>query len=345
MEDRKSTDFGPLALLLTAGLTDSFIRPFGQTIRGCSAQPFVLASCLLFPLFWLLMSLYCRAASGTKRPWLFNGLLTGVLLLSAAMEIMQCQRFYAYVLGPHLPLFWFLLLTLAVTAYSRTMSKGALARTAQMVLLLWGFSLVLMVIAVMGLMRVENLECQPLNWPGLKDGLALRAMLLPEYLLLPVLVDRCKQKSTARHAAAWMVGGLFVADVFLAIIVELVLGPHAQDQAQALYSVARLGGISVFRRLDAVHVCVWLMLYFIKISLYFESALQLLGEMSGHRPTPRLTFVLFGVSLVLFGALWRWNGSGVYWLQQGLLWVLLIAPLFWRKRGKDRCETQQDGLA
>lgn len=345
MERNQTSCAGPLALLLTASLASSFIQPFGQAAQGGSAQNFLLASCLLFPVLWGILTLYCYCTAGRKRPLFFDGLLAGVLMLSAAMEMMQCQRFYAYVLGPHLPLFWFLLLTFLVTAYSRTMSKGALARTAQMVLLILAISLILMVTAVLGLMRIENLSCSPINGKTLASGLTMRAMLLPEYLLLPVLADRCKNWKSSSHAAAWMIGLLFVADALLAITAELVLGSHAQDQAQALYSVARLGGISVFRRLDALHVCVWLMLYFVKISLYFETALQLVGGMCRKKPRFQSFALMFAATMILFAIVWRWNGTYIYWVQQGILSVLLLLPLFWRKERIPVCKERSNGAS
>lgn len=345
MERNQTSCEGPLALLLAASLASSFIQPFGQAVQGGSAQNFLLASCILFPVLCGILTLYCYRTAGRKRPLLFDGLLAGVLMLSAAMEMMQCQRFYAYVLGPHLPLFWFLLLTFLVTAYCRTMSKGALARTAQIVLLILGISLMLMVAAVLGLMRVENLSCRPINKETLASGLMMRAMLLPEYLLLPVLADRCKNWKSSCRTAAWMVGLLFVIDGLLAVTAELVLGSHVKDQAQALYSVARLGGISVFRRLDALHVCVWLMLYFVKISLYFENALQLMGGMCRKKQGFQSFALMFAATMILFAVVWRCKGMYIYWVQQGILIILLLLPLFWRKEGIPVCKERSNGAS
>ena len=323
-----------LPILLASVLVGSFIRPFQSLIFARTAQSVLLSELLLFPLLWLMLFFYGKRTTAAAKSKAFCRVFAVSLLFSAAVELMHCQRFYAFVLGSHLPLFWFLTLSLAVAAYGQSMSKGTLGRTAQLVLVFSAVSLVILLIAVSDKMRVENLTCQPVTEAGVPHTMLLRAALCPEYLLLPVLASENNQKQHCAAKAAVLPSVLFLIDFVLVLAAELVLGPQAQGHSQSAYTVARLGALSVFRRLDALHISTWMMLFYLKIALYFWAA----GKLVEHTKTGKNKLSGFLEAscavLVFFAMVWYCPDLAV--LQQIMLCLLLLWP-FLMKGGRCRC--------
>lgn len=107
---------------------------------------------------------------------------------------------------------------------------------------------------------------------------------------------------------------------------ELTLGAAYTQQTQPVFTIARLGGLSVFRRMDALHVGVWLLLFLIKISLYFAGFIRLwtrsFSPKNEHMPFWAALALVVGVFL----AAWNRNETWAFLGQQGLLalGVLLI---------------------
>lgn len=324
----------PLPLVLVTALAGSFIRPFGQPVQQPAAQGYLLAGLAAAPALCLALCLYGRAASSRRMPGWFCLALAGVLALSAAMELLQCQRFYNYVLADQLSLFWFLALALGVAGCAAAYSLRALNRASVLVLALLGLSLALLLASVAPQVRFENLlyPADPLGQAGL--GLLARTLLLPEYLLLALLHGQKKPPRAALYRGYALVLGVgFGLESLLAALAESVLGAAGLRQSQPIYTIARLGGISVFRRLDAVHVGVWLLLFYLKICLYFWAFLWLVRKAlpKVRRQAAGLAGLL--LTLGLFGLLRCFAGAaGAYFVQQGLLWLLLISAAFWRKQ-------------
>ena len=331
----RSTEGPELVFLLAASaLFHSFVFPFDRPMPGCSAQEWLLASIVATPLLCLLLVLYQRKTVERVRPRWFQGLMMGVLLLSLAMGLQEGQRFYSYALGSHLPLVWFLALVLGVAAYGQSMSEGALGRAAQAVLALLAVSTVLLFVSVAGEMRSGPLLCCPLDQLDWIKALQSRLLLRPEYLLLPLLSGTAQQQTQTRAEKQVILLPVLLLCVegILALTLELVLGPSWRSQLQPVYLMARLGRLSVFRRMDAWHLSVWIMLLFLRIALYVWAIARMARDAS-HRRSRTRTFCLAALgALLLFGWVRQRSAERVMMLQQGLLWVLLLAPLAWRKK-------------
>lgn len=335
MQSRHNANFSPLPLVLVTALAGSFIRPFGQPVQQPAAQGYLLAGLVAAPALYLVLSLYGRAACVRRLPAWASLTFAGVLVLSAAMELVQCQRFYQYVLADQLTLFWFLALALGVAGLAAVYSLRALNRVSVLVLGLLVLSLVLLLVSVASQVRFENLQypAEPLKQAGL--GVLARMVLLPEYLLLALLYEAKKPSRAALGRGYALVLGIgFGLESLLAALAESVLGASGLGQSQPVYTIARLGGISVFRRLDAVHVAVWLLLFYLKLSLYFWAFLWLFRRALPGVRRPQAGAAGMLLILCVFGVLRAFPGaSGAYFVQQGLLWLLLASSAFWRKQG------------
>lgn len=254
---------------------DSLIRPLpgGAVIAayGRIFGAFLCATVVLFLFGFLLKKCQTEgfvallAAKTPHSKWVLC-LLSFAFLLGAARSLQQSEMFYRYATGQTLPLTLLLLLILVVCLYAAHTGLEVLLRTGTVLAILLAGSLVLIAIANAPQMRLQNLQIpqQPIEsiWQSCMTGFNLT----PELLLVGVLGHSCGQQKNF--------GILFkillltvVSDVVFTLISELVLGQFEALQVQPIHTLARLGGISVFRRLDAVHVSVWLLIAVFRTAL------------------------------------------------------------------------------
>ena len=112
----------------------------------------------------------------------------------------------------------------------------------------------------------------------------------------------------------------------------MTLGAAYTAQAPPVYTVARLGGLSVFRRLDALHVGVWLLLILLITSLYFAAVLRVWqGEAGGEGQKSRQIFCwALGAVFIVFLAVWNQREGLAFAAQQALLVLAALLALIGR---------------
>ncbi|HJB68124.1 MAG TPA: GerAB/ArcD/ProY family transporter [Candidatus Fournierella excrementigallinarum] len=320
-------------LVLAAFLTDSFIQPFGRQMEVLPARTAILSGALQFALLCAVMAAYLRWCGGGKPGPVRSLLLCSALVLSIALEVIQGERFYNYVMQQQLAALLFLILLFGAAYYGAFAGVQALGRAAWPVLALAAASVLVLGWSVAGQMQFSRLQT-PAASAGTQAQLALtRFYLPPELLLFPFL---CPNGGSSRGAAK-IIGAVFLANSLLALLGEMTLGAAYTSESQPVYTIARLGGLSVFRRLDALHVGVWLLLFLIKISLYFAGFIKLWQNVKackGHCPY----WVALAAVMVVFLAVWNQNEAAAMAVQQILLALaLLAAPLnrLWNERGRN----------
>ncbi|GKI15432.1 hypothetical protein CE91St44_19170 [Oscillospiraceae bacterium] len=309
-------------LVFAAFLTDSFIQPFGQRNSVLPARMAILSSGLQLAVLALLLWFYTRSAAKRAPGRAASVVLCGALAVSIALEMIQGERFYSYVMDQQLPVALFLALVFVAAWYGAYSGLGALGRTARVILALTAMSVALLIASVAPQLRFSHLQTPLTGLPELARAAAAQFYLPPELLLLPLLADR---KACAKGSGR-VVGALFAVNCLLAVLGELTLGAAYTQQTQPVFTIARLGGLSVFRRMDALHVGVWLLLFLIKISLYFAGFIRLwtrsFSPKNEHMPFWAALALVVGVFL----AAWNRNETWAFLGQQGLLalGVLLI---------------------
>lgn len=310
-------------LIFAALLTDSFIQPFGQQTQVQPARIAVLSTTLRILVLMLVMGLYLLLMRNRAQSKLSQYLLSVALLFSVALEVIQAERFYSYVMVQKLPTVFFLLLVFVAAFYGAFAGRATLSRVAWFVLVLVGCSMVLLVISVWPQLHFYNLQTPQTNAAEIA-GLALQQFYLPpELLLLPQLESRKTTPKTSRR----VLFGLLLIDCALSVLGELTLGTAYTLQNLPVFTIARLGGISVFRRLDAVHVSIWLLLFLIKIALYFVVVVRIWRKHipTQNRHTPY--WVAIACVVVLFMLFGSDQANIAFWVQQGLLALAMVLTL------------------
>ena len=152
-----------------------------------------------------------------------------------------------------------------------------LSRTAQVIFWLFAASLFLLLVSNTGGMRITNLNGRQSRGKTVSPVL-FRGFLSAEWILFLMM----EPGGTAQRLKS--AGGILVKVFFvfcgLCILSELVLGSVGAAQLQAAHTLARLGGLSVFRRFDALHTGIWMLVMLAKLALMIFGAKQALGRLA-----------------------------------------------------------------
>ncbi len=335
-------------------ICESLIRP----MAGGAALPAysrVMAGVLCGFAVWFLLRWFCRTAGREEFVALLSGRgrgsrLTLLLLavsfsLGAGRSLEQTETFYRYVSAEGLALGVFLLLALAVCLYAAKIGLESLLRTGSILFALFALSALLLAAGNAPAMRLEHLQIPQEPVRDILESCVKGFHLTPELLLFGLYAHTaCPSKSEG--ILARVLAGAVAVDILLACLTELVLGPFGAMQIQPLHTLARIGGISVFRRIDAIHVAIWLL-----ISL-FRTALLCAGLSKVLRPLlpERLREMTWLTALPVLAGCWF-----AYLCPIGqLLWLQTIAVmastftvvfLFWlsKKKGENRCSGNING--
>lgn len=343
MEQRNSSPVVPsqLAVVMAAALlADSFLQPFGRRAPLLAARQGILCAAGQMALFCFLFWLLRKNAAQAKKSRIFTGLLCGTLILSAALEIVQGERFYSQSMRAGLPVGIFLALLFVAVFYGVYSGLNALTRTAAAVLALTAVSVVLLMLSVLTQLRFVNLQPTALNGRELAQDFAGQIYLAPELVIWSILW-KPDPSPKHKHRPAVVFGWLFGAQAFFCLLGEMTLGAAYQQEEQPLFTIARLGGISVFRRLDALHACVWMLLFLVKLTLYFWASTEALRHMIPALQGHSAFYVILAGVIGVFLAAWGRAEQAAYWIQQGAVLVLLLWLGVMRIAGKGGQRNEQ----
>ena len=292
---------------------------------GAGAQVTVLACALAVPVLWILL-LPAGRGLAPDGPVLCRGAFAAALAVSVACQLYQAQRFYSDTTETELSLFWYTAVVAAAVLYGVHAGLGGITRTANVFLWACGGGAVLLLLSVLGHLRVSSLQVVASPQTQLWQALPARLLLVPEFLLPAWLAPTPRQGQ--RVTAAVLAGWAAVAAA-LAVLGEAVLGAGYADQSHPVYTVARLGGVSVFRRLDAVHVAIWMLLALLRLMLSTWALLRLL---QGLLPTARSRWLLIPSGAALAVLLGTCTAQQMEWVCGDLLALALAAALLPKRR-------------
>ena len=256
-------------------ICDSLIRPItGGAALSAYGRIFsaIVSAVLVFLLFKPVLKVCQREtfpatlAGKSKGSHIILALLSLCFLEGAARSLQQSEMFYRYVSGETLQLTVFLIVMLLVCLYAAYTGVETLMRTGTILIFFLATSVFLIIVGNAPQMRIENLQIpkSPIQdtWTGCMKGFNLT----PELLLLGIFGHSCKEKRTTKLLTNLLIL-VILSDFTLTMLSELVLGAFEALQVQPIHTLARLGGISVFRRLDALHVSVWLLVSVFRTAL------------------------------------------------------------------------------
>lgn len=269
---------------------DMAVRPFTSGGSAC-AQVAILAavfntafvSILLLPVLGLLR----REAFATLKGGVTLGskaLLTLSAVLFAAggaAAMVRSEAFFRYVSDEPMPQLLVYGVFLLVVFYALRCGLESIMRVFG---LAWGFflfSIALMLVSNLGGMHLSNLSFRPFELSEVLRTAARGFTLPPELLLFCLLslhTNREKRRPLLKTLAL-----LCIFYIGLTFCSEAVLGMKAQIQQQTIHTLSRLGSISVFRRLDALHIAVWMLAELCKVATLAYGVQSALTPLLPHR--------------------------------------------------------------
>lgn len=193
-------------------------------------------------------------AWGTKFLLLFAALL---LAGAGAGAAVRAGDFFRYVSDEPLPGIIVYAVFFVVILYALRCGMESLARAAGIAAGIFLAAMLLMLLSNLGGMRLFHLSCEPFDLRGILE-IAARGFTLPPELLLLFLLRPCVGQAE-RVPLRRTILALCLFYIGLSFCAQAVLGPAAQTQTQTVHTLSRLGSLSVFRRLDALHIAAWML--------------------------------------------------------------------------------------
>ncbi len=261
-------------MVFLAMAVDIVIRPlYGASAFGAqSAVPAIiligLFTILVFTPLWQskTSAIFTKSAFGKG----FAALYCMLFLLSAANTLVRTEQFYRFISGKTLSSVVFVVLFLLTASFAIKTGLGALGRTADVILWLVVLSFTLIFLFNAKDMRLENLSYAPNPIQNIKNNFLQNLNFAPEILLFFVIFRGNfteKQKGFTQ-----VIFAVSLSFVLFTVFGELVMGSSATQVTQPAQTLARLGGVSVFKRLDAVHIAIWVLAAFLKLTAFIGAA-------------------------------------------------------------------------
>ena len=254
------------AMLFLCLAVDMAVRPF----TGCGAAPAqqaIAAAVLDTAVVCLLLApvLHARrkgifgAPQGmTAASRLFLGLAALLFAFAGAGAAARTEQFFRYVSDGPTPRVVFYAVFLAAVFYALHSGLDSLVRVIGLAVTIFLASMLLMLLSNLGTMRLFRLGTQPFE-PLAVLTVAAQGFTLPPELLLIFLLGMREEDNTSSVPVSRTLTALAVFYIALTFCTQAVLGPAAQQQEQTVHTLSRLGSISVFRRLDAMHIAAWVL--------------------------------------------------------------------------------------
>ena len=275
------------------------------------------------------------------------------LLLIAVNTMTQFTFFMTNAVFPQASRIFFVLTMLLVVLYAMHAGLEAISRTS--VLIFAGFLVMLFFVIFASIPQMELVNLKPaLSHAGTDIVRATIENFARNSELVVLLLIFPKVKGGIRKGVITLLIGITVAFELIGFTMTTVLGDYAGVQSFPFYALASLAEASVFQRLDALHMAIWVFISFLKISLYLYLAADVLKSMLTLRfakaaaPTSVILFLTASL-ITVFGIEWLRNMSFVLTtaIPVGVLVflipLLLVIVLKWKKgRAKENGVVSQN---
>lgn len=320
----KDDTIGGGQLLVCVYLTmtaEMLIRPYrdpiqfpAQVLIPAAGVNLLLVALLLRPQKRSVLCCAQRAQNPVGKIILFFA--AAVLSVSGGAALNDADGFLGFTGEERISFFLFLPLVLLLVFYAVRLGAEGFARVGGVVLILILLSFGLVVLSNLRDLRLQNLQILPHPETKVLQALGTGFYFSPALLAGTVLSEKTQYPTKLRWSRLLI--GVFATYFLFTVIGELTLGSFASVQRQPVYTLARIGGLSVFRRLDSLHSSIWLMALLLGIVMEAAATeLLLRGIMPkrGKRYTVLVTVLLFGSTAVLLhlfptATLFRWITVG-----------------------------------
>ncbi len=260
-------------LLFLSAAVDIAVRPFTAGSRA-GAQVLIPAAAIDTALTVLLCIPLVRTVGSGGFSVLKSGVNAGSRVFLAAAAVLftvgaagaylRMGEFVRYVSDGPIPQIVMIVVPALCVLYALRCGKAGLMRTFGIVNTVFLCSFALLLISNVQSMRFSHLSFEAFDPERILSASGAGFTLAPELVLFCFFASKNDTKAPKNLMRTLMLLSLFYMGV--TFFTELVIGAKAQTQMQTVHTLSRLGSISVFRRMDALHSAVWVLAELCKIS-------------------------------------------------------------------------------
>lgn len=289
------------ALIVNCMLCDVVIRPF-YAIMALNARTTIIYS-VASSILTLVVVLGVLAVFNAKFENIANNKAISFLyfvlfIVSSAASLVRAEQFYRYSSSVKTSLAVFIICVGLVCVYAAFVPISSLVRVSKVVLALMTISFILIFISNQTNVSFQNLQFE---FTEIKNYNLLYTFNFAPEILLFLYLDK-SELTVKLSSFTRIIITVFTSYLLLTILCELVLGTTFTEQTQPIYTLARLGDLSVFKRLDSLHISIWLFSATIKICAFFAASVNLLPKKI--KMSTRVVvgiLLLISVSFILYG--------------------------------------------
>ncbi|WP_312640619.1 GerAB/ArcD/ProY family transporter [Hydrogenoanaerobacterium sp.] len=209
------------------------------------------------------------------------GKVLGVLLflyavLIAADTVSNFEFLLTSVVYPETKSIFFILTFTAVCVYGAYMGLEPVTRVNTILFFISLFSIIFISVAV--LPDAEFVYLQNPLYGGVAPVAkhALSACFANFDVVLWLLLAPDLKGNLNKNFVYWTILSLFAVE-YLVMLLTVGLGDYAKSQMFPFFSLTVIAEISIFQRLDILHITLWTFIAFVKVTVYLYLASQCLG--------------------------------------------------------------------
>lgn len=269
-------------------------------------------------------------------------------MMTAVSTFAHFEFFMTNAIFPQSSTLFFIITMWIAAVYASSMGLEAIARTGAVVFAAFLVSFGFIVFASLGQVDLVELKL-PLDniWKEVGasayEAFSRNAEFVVVLLLLPHIKGNLKKGVLAFLCM------LVVTSEIIAFLILTVLGDYSATQTLPYYTLSSAAEFSIFQRLDALHMTVWVAIALVKIALYLFLSVECLQMLfpEKHKKAVSvgcclLLFVLvlpFCYSRTAFDGLYRAFSSGIPSILLVIVFPLLIGAAMKIKKGRAEHET------
>lgn len=232
---------------------------------------------------WGLMKLTGRglgeAASYTMgKPGVWFSILgTVYLLVTTSLTVYSMANFLVNAAFPDAEAVFFVVTLVLAAGYAASLGIEGIARAALIFCTALIIGLILVLIGVAG--RIDIINVRPIvdEHPiqsVIRDAWIITGRSSPVFLYV-MLASRTR--NGAGKGFIWYLAATLVLQELVTFLIATVLGDLASEQAFPLFSLTTIARVSVFQRMDAVYLGLWVTVCFLRVAVSFRACKELLA--------------------------------------------------------------------
>ncbi|BBI35046.1 GerAB/ArcD/ProY family transporter [Cohnella abietis] len=266
-------------------------------------------------------------------PWLGSGV--AALFIFFFMDVSswvlrEFSQFFIIALNPIIPQLWYLFAGVIMCAYAVFHGLEAFARVSEIIIFIMLATFVVIYLLLINQYHPEYLL--PVMEEGLLKplkGLMLTTSWFGDLMFVSMIIQHVRK---TKHTVFYAFGAVGITVILLLMsVLSCTLLFGAETTATFTYpSVSLIQNIKLFsniERFDAALVIVWVMCSFIKISVYFWSAIQGLSDLLRLRK-PRMLIFPLAIGFVICSKFKVWGLIELATFYDKQAWYFVIFQLF-----------------